>query len=343
VINSWTGENDWTHYHALVTAGINTFTWVYERGSEDNSSENRVWIDQIGFPTITRHIIYPPENLTATVNNRDITLTWEAPFKSHMAHLEPLNFLGHNLLQSGLQVNSELIQGTSFTIYNSAGGNLPFTVFAVYEEGTSIVSNTVILPLPIGVPKNLHAELEENGVRLTWDWDYNAFNLLGFRVIRNGVIITPAPGLPTEKTFLDTNFPNAQDYTYQVRAVIVNPVGMSAPSNEVTIFVVDCGDCVQPTITTALGDNFPNPFNPYTTIEFGVRNSEFGSEFVNITIYNVRGQVVKTLVNDNFVAGSHSVVWNGRDDRDNPVGSGIYFYRMTTEDFQETRKMMLLK
>jgi flagellar hook assembly protein FlgD len=73
--------------------------------------------------------------------------------------------------------------------------------------------------------------------------------------------------------------------------------------------------------------------------------SVFSCPFVQIEIYNIRGQRVRTLLDGSkeFVSGQHSVVWNGRDDRDNPVGSGIYFYRMTTNDFQETKKMILIK
>jgi len=94
---------------------------------------------------------------------------------------------------------------------------------------------------------------------------------------------------------------------------------------------------------TKLEGNFPNPFNPSTTIEFGVRNAEFGYEHVNVTIYNIRGQAVKTLVNGYFGAGVHSVVWNGDDDNGRSVASGIYFYRLETSTGSEVRRMLLMK
>ena len=85
--------------------------------------------------------------------------------------------------------------------------------------------------------------------------------------------------------------------------------------------------------------NFPNPFNPTTTINFQL---SVDSE-VELKIYNIKGQKVKTLVNDSFIEGNHSVIWNGKDSNGNQVGSGIYFYKLKAGDFQKVRKMILLR
>lgn len=92
-------------------------------------------------------------------------------------------------------------------------------------------------------------------------------------------------------------------------------------------------------VVTELKGNYPNPFNPSTTIRFGMR--EAGK--VKIDVYNVLGQKVRTLVNDNLGAGNHSVVWNGTDDRGRNVASGIYFYRMNTGSYSSTKKMLMMK
>lgn len=85
--------------------------------------------------------------------------------------------------------------------------------------------------------------------------------------------------------------------------------------------------------------NYPNPFNPTTTIRYTVpQNGD-----VNIYIYNTRGQLVKTLVNDHKTAGSHSVIWDGKDDNGNAASSGVYFYRMVTPDKVLTNKMLMIK
>ena len=85
--------------------------------------------------------------------------------------------------------------------------------------------------------------------------------------------------------------------------------------------------------------NYPNPFNPETTISFSIPNDSN----VEISIYNIKGQKVKQLVSDQLASGEHSVMWDGRDDNYQPVGSGIYFYKLKAGDFQKVRKMILMK
>jgi hypothetical protein len=85
--------------------------------------------------------------------------------------------------------------------------------------------------------------------------------------------------------------------------------------------------------------NYPNPFNPETTISYEVKNS--GP--VTVDIYNILGKKVRTLVNENVTAGTHSVVWNGTDDNHANVSSGVYFYKLTSGDYNATRKMILMK
>ncbi len=93
----------------------------------------------------------------------------------------------------------------------------------------------------------------------------------------------------------------------------------------------------------ALGQNYPNPFNPSTTISYDIPNDLTGSVQVQLKIYNVRGQVVKTLVNATRAAGRYVVQWDGRDKNGENVSSGVYFYRIKAGDFVTTRKMVLLK
>jgi hypothetical protein len=85
--------------------------------------------------------------------------------------------------------------------------------------------------------------------------------------------------------------------------------------------------------------NHPNPFNPETTIEYSIKEDSN----VLIEIYNIKGQKVKTLINGFREAGYHSVIWNGKDNNGKSVASGLYFYRMQTDNYQKIRKMVLLK
>ncbi len=86
--------------------------------------------------------------------------------------------------------------------------------------------------------------------------------------------------------------------------------------------------------------NYPNPFNPETTITFALKET---SKDLELNIYNVKGQLVKTLIKGNVEAGSHSVVWNGTNSSDQAVASGVYYYKLKTENQTLTKKMILMK
>ncbi len=96
-------------------------------------------------------------------------------------------------------------------------------------------------------------------------------------------------------------------------------------------------------VRTELTGNYPNPFNPTTNIKFSLK----ADSKVSLSIYNIRGQKVKTLVKDNMLAGWHSIVWNGKDDNGKSVSSGVYFSRFDAADddgdYTSIKKMILLK
>jgi flagellar hook assembly protein FlgD len=88
-----------------------------------------------------------------------------------------------------------------------------------------------------------------------------------------------------------------------------------------------------------LSQNHPNPFNPETEISYSLPEETW----VTIKVYNISGQLVKTLVDDVKPAGKHTVTWNGTNQSNSRVATGVYFYRMETERFQKTVKMVLVK
>ena len=89
----------------------------------------------------------------------------------------------------------------------------------------------------------------------------------------------------------------------------------------------------------ALNQNYPNPFNPATEISFSLPTPQQ----VRLEVYNIVGQLVKTLVDGQIEAGVHSVSWNSPDQSEHKVSSGIYLYRLSSDSFTQTKKMVLLK
>jgi hypothetical protein len=89
----------------------------------------------------------------------------------------------------------------------------------------------------------------------------------------------------------------------------------------------------------ALHQNAPNPFNPTTIIGFDMLDS--GP--VRLSVFDVSGRLVRTLVDERMPAARHQILWDGRDDRGLSVASGVYLYRLETRSFRATKKMILLK
>ncbi|MDP8267524.1 MAG: T9SS type A sorting domain-containing protein, partial [Candidatus Tenebribacter davisii] len=85
--------------------------------------------------------------------------------------------------------------------------------------------------------------------------------------------------------------------------------------------------------------NYPNPFNPTTTISYDLNNNSK----VKLEIFNIKGQKVLTLEDGEKIAGHHNIVWNGKDSEGRSVSSGVYFYKLDTEDYSSVKKMILMK
>jgi hypothetical protein len=121
--------------------------------------------------------------------------------------------------------------------------------------------------------------------------------------------------------------------------VVFNPGGASAAL--VDAFEIDgtataAGDLPK---QFALLPNYPNPFNPSTTIRFQVPSHTH----VALRVYDVSGALVRTLVNESKAPGAYALEWDGRDDRGTTVSSGVYFYRLVAGEFSDVRKMTLVK
>lgn len=96
-------------------------------------------------------------------------------------------------------------------------------------------------------------------------------------------------------------------------------------------------------VAYALSQNYPNPFNPVTSISYDVPGSNGEPAGVLLRIYDMRGRLVRTLVDEEQHPGMYSIIWDGRDDHGEPLASGVYFYRMDSGAFSSLKKMVLLR
>jgi hypothetical protein len=204
----------------------------------------------------------------------------------------------------------------------------------------------------------LHAQFYGTGVPVDWSWDggvgatYTQYAFPWDPTKVGFIYRTPenlAYSNATVKTLATGNFPagdlnwwptqkaawllaggSATDKT----ALDALPGGYEAPK---TTAVKPVGGGTP--LEYRLEANYPNPFNPSTTIKYTVAQAGM----VKLAIYDILGREVRSLVNTNMPAGDQSVQWDGRDLNGKTVSSGVYFYKLQAGSFVSTKKMMLLK
>jgi hypothetical protein len=217
--------------------------------------------------------------------------------------------------------------------------NCDFVGFVQCNETHEIMQG---FRLPVGemgdtypAPGNLTATADGNVVTLTWDVLPDTAPLTGFKIYRNSAIIA-SPNDGTLRTFQDTPA-QAGTYTYYI---VANYNGyLSAHSLDAVVNTLDNGPSTNVPMVTKFDGNHPNPFNPVTTIEYSLK--DVGK--VSIQVFDARGRLVKTLVNDNQTPGSYKIDWNGTDNNNAKLGSGVYFTRMQAPNYNSIQKMIMLK
>ena len=148
-----------------------------------------------------------------------------------------------------------------------------------------------------------------------------------------------AIGTTTDISFIDDDVSVGNELFYRIVAFDFNG-NRGEFSEEVSLLVTSIGDAGGQIPTEfALKDNYPNPFNPETNIVYDLPSAVD----VKLQIFNMRGQLVKTLVDEQQPAGSQTIRWNGRNDFGTKVASGTYVYVLRAGDFAKSKRMTLLK
>lgn len=258
---------------------------------------------------------------------------------------------GVNVFRSGNHVN--YAEGTDLTVEGTVthfNGKLE-----VSTPNLSFVVNSTGNPLPDAVvitPAQLTGEAYEGMLVIVTGVDFDSsgmFNITGsganytFNADTNLVVRididtddihgTTIPEGPVNVRGIVAQFDNSSPYAsgYQL---------MPRRVADIDVIIVGVGDRDIPApYKFALSQNFPNPFNPVTTIRYEIA----APGDVTLKVYNLLGQEVRTLAAGRREAGVYTVVWDGRNEAGSAMASGIYFYRLSTADFVQTRKMVLVK
>ena len=203
------------------------------------------------------------------------------------------------------------------------------------------MTNPDDISLPIELA-SFSAELQRNMIFIEWITESEIDNV-GFDLYRseqpiegyqkiNGSLI-PGAGNSTETrnySFIDDRIECDKIYYYQLIDIdshgskrLHGPIQMSTESLSLPL-------------DDFLEQNFPNPFNPTTTISYGLQNDKR----VKLTVYNIQGNKVRELVNSEQSAGHYDILWDARDDQGIRVSSGVYFYKLETDHLSHTGKMV---
>jgi hypothetical protein len=227
-----------------------------------------------------------------------------------------------------------------------------------------LVINNNSLQGPVSIPATMHVvsvilepplnlSVDEATALFSWEEpDNEQPSIQQHRSERSTPVHRNRPELISYHVYLDGEFQgNTRDNTYQLNTGILSQ-GVSYTAGVRAVY--DQGQSIMRTVlftydplhleevvthSTELGNNFPNPFNPETTILFSVETPSR----VHIEIYDIKGRKVRSLVDKEYNPGEHKAVWDGKNDSGKNAGSGIYFYRMRAGGYTNSRKMILLK
>lgn len=147
----------------------------------------------------------------------------------------------------------------------------------------------------------------------------------------------------TNYTFTDNKVKIGETYFYKLVDVSFDLVKTQHETVKLITDIEKVPESKRVISKFALRQNYPNPFNPTTTISFEVPNIKTDFKWISLSIFNIKGQLVRTLKNGLIEGGIYKVKWDGTDNLGKKISSGVYFVRMKTNTEQFTRKMLLLK
>ncbi|KAA3597651.1 MAG: T9SS C-terminal target domain-containing protein [Calditrichaeota bacterium] len=234
-------------------------------------------------------------------------------------------------------------------------------------DGSNVEDLVTGLDFPIGITIGINdaplsvelnsftARQIENSISLNWSTASETENE-GFNVYRktgNGNFIQIASykshnellgqgnsTFQNNYSFVDNSqLRNNELYTYYISDVETNELETKHETQSQAVKFVLGEEEVISKKEYKLAQNFPNPFNPSTTISYQIAKDTR----VSLKIYNIKGEFVKELTKGFQQEGSHNVVWNGTDENGKSVSNGTYFYKLTAGTFTQTNKMILLK
>jgi len=312
--------------HAFTTDG----QFIIKAKSKDNSSLETEWSENVTVDIVQSTTpLLVQSDLDSAIYKNNYSEQLGASNGIHPYSWQVTN----GLLPDGLNLNisSGLISGQP-----TKSGNFEFTV-TVSDAGTPSLSDESVFDIFVinHTPAITSDDTVNTFTNTQITYVASATDLDGNTIIYD-FINYPSWLSKTNSTLFGTSPSIAMDTSFSVIATD----GELSDTLKVNLIVNEQTSVLSQNMipkSYSLLSNFPNPFNPTTTITYTLPNCEH----VKLIVYNLAGQKVKTLV-DNTQVGTKSVTWNGKDETGVQMASGIYYYKLEADSYQETKKMVLL-
>ena len=298
-----------------------------------------------------RFVIVAPSEGTEAVRDVDYTVVLEALITIPAGTTEgtatltitPINDDAEEGLKAlGVQatlVSTGAALSTDITIRDD---ETPSTAIELSADPSTLDENAGLITITVTATLDGKALDEDATVRVTIDNESTAQRDLDYSALFTPVIEIPAGSITGTMDFSILPVADNEEEGDEVIRLIGTIDGLEGDDVEITISDPGAAKAVVQTRPEAfsLADNFPNPFNPATTIQYALPQAAD----VELTVYNVVGQPVRRLVAEHQSAGRYAVEWDATNDSGHSLSSGMYFYRLQAAgQFREVKKMLLLK
>jgi len=280
---------------------------------------------------------YPVQNLVPSVEitSNTVYLSWDAPVDTY-------GLTGYRISRDD-QMLQEINQRQFFDP-DLGNGTYLYKVEALYGDLVSPPATTNATVFVVGTVPVVNATVVENGYLITWEAPnvitppdyYEIFFLMDGMQNQPELWVTVAI-CDTVFSFIDS-YHGGIEWGEFVWAVQPRWAGGDSNPTFSNILHIEMPPPPPPTVTKIVG-NFPNPFNPHTNIVIWLKQP--GQ--VVLKVYNLRGQLVRTLVNTPLPSGEHTIAFDGKDDDGRGLPSGVYVYRLDTKGYHRSARMILNK
>ena len=305
-----------------------------------------------GFPTVTAGT-----SITITGGNANYSIgvdsnipnpTFVPVFQEH------LTLIGAGPWNFTIQTTEDWVayrQASAWYSYEVKEGEVSFQVLASKDSEIELIIGSGGEPtLPVELSHFSAIINAQNFVQITWV-SQSESNLIGYNLYRNSSLdlstavriceLIPGTNSSIAQTYIyvDKELSQSGNYYYWLQNVDMD--GNSSYHGPVSVIFSQQDGSSSPSLPfiTRLENAYPNPFNPNTSIRYQIK----APGKVKIDIYNLKGQKVRSFENSHAAAGFYQINWDGRDSFGNSVSSGVYQYKMSSEGYSSSKKMVLKK